>query len=227
VNKELIIPVLIGVGVLIVVLGIVFAVMPANNIRENPDGEKPEISATSFIDPKAVVIGNVKIGNNVFVGPHALIRSDESPTKGIVIGNKVNVQDGVQIHCLRNTSVEIGDEVSLAHGSIIHGPAKVGKNAFIAFGAVIFAAEIGDGAFIGHNAVVDGIGVEEGLKIPAGKMVPSGAVVAKDVDGKVKAIFPDGTVITDLNQLPNVAEWYAAVPGKVVNVNIELAEGYL
>ncbi|MBU4547862.1 MAG: hypothetical protein KKH76_03560, partial [Euryarchaeota archaeon] len=39
--------------------------MPANNIRENPDGEKPEISATSFIDPKAVVIGNVKIGNNV------------------------------------------------------------------------------------------------------------------------------------------------------------------
>ncbi|MDK2790423.1 MAG: carbonic anhydrase [Methanothermococcus sp.] len=198
------------------------------NVRQNLEGHSPSISKIgTYIDPDAVVIGNVKIGDNVYVGPHAVVRCDEVPTKGIVIGNKVNIQDGVIIHALRGTKIEIEDEASLAHGSIVHGPAKIGKNAFVAFGAVVFAAEVGPGALIGHNAVVDGIGVEGGLKIPAGKMVPSGAVVMKDVDGQVKAFLPDGTVLTDLNELPNVVDWYKPVPGKVVDVNIELAEGYL
>ncbi|UXM85340.1 LbetaH domain-containing protein [Methanococcus aeolicus] len=198
------------------------------NIRKNLEGHYPSISKTgTYIDPNAVVIGNVKIGDDVYVGPHALIRCDEIPTEGIIIGNKVNIQDGVIIHALRGTKIEIEDEASLAHGCIVHGPAKIDKNAFIAFGAVVFAAEIGQGALIGHNAVVDGIGVEGGLKIPAGKLVPSGTVVMKDIDGQVKAFLPDGTVLTDLNDLPEVVDWYKAVPKKVVDVNIELAEGYL
>lgn len=37
-------------------------------IRNNPRGDKPQIHKTAYIDPTAVIIGNIKIGRNVFVG---------------------------------------------------------------------------------------------------------------------------------------------------------------
>ena len=54
------------------------------NIRPNLVGDFPEIHPTALIDPSAQIIGNVRIGANVFVAPLAVIRSDEPGSDGKV-----------------------------------------------------------------------------------------------------------------------------------------------
>ena len=40
------------------------------------NGWKPVIDPTAFIHPQATVTGNVIIGKDVYIGPHAAIRGD-------------------------------------------------------------------------------------------------------------------------------------------------------
>ena len=125
-------------------------------IRLNPEGEYPQIDNTAYIDPTAVIIGKVKIGKNVFVGPGVVLRADEKGSS-ITIKDNCNIQDRVIIHALENTSVLIEGNTSLAHGCIIHGPCKISKYCFIGFGSVVFNTEIGEGVFIKHLVVIEGV----------------------------------------------------------------------
>jgi hypothetical protein len=106
-------------------------------LYRNHAGDKPKVEASATIHPSAVVIGNVHIGEKVFVGPNAVIRADEPCPEGkveaIVIEAEVNIQDGVIIHALGGSPVRIGKGSSLAHGAVVHGPCKVGENCFIGF----------------------------------------------------------------------------------------------
>lgn len=43
----------------------------------------------------------------------------------------------------RKFSVYVGDRVSLAHQSQVHGPAKVGDDTFVGMQALVFRAELG------------------------------------------------------------------------------------
>jgi len=173
-------------------------------IRKNPNGDYPEIDNSAYIDPAAVIIGNIKIGKNVFVGPQAALRADE-PNSLIIIEDNCNIQDRVAVHTLEETTVLIEKNTSLAHGCIIHGPCKIGKNCFIGFGSVIFDAIVGNGAVIMHLAVV------EEANIPSGRMVGSSLSISsiddieelKDVDGKLKEFAK-----------------------KVIKTNLELVKGY-
>ena len=99
---------------------------------KNPQGDHPQIDNTAYIDSTAVIIGRVKIGKNVFVGPGAVIRADESESS-ITVEDNCNVQDRVIIHALENSSVLIEKNTSLAHGCIIHGPCKIGEDCFVDF----------------------------------------------------------------------------------------------
>ena len=78
----------------------------------------PEISRSAWIFKTAVMVGNVVIGDNVFVDPNAVIMADE-PGSSIVIGSNCNVQDNVVIHVLPDSEVAIGNGTSLAHGCIL------------------------------------------------------------------------------------------------------------
>lgn len=98
-------------------------------IRCNPEGFYPKIHTSAYIDATAIVIGNVRIGKNVFVAPGAVIRADE-PESFISVGDNCNVQDRVIIHALGNGSVIIGENTSLAHGCIVHGPCRIEKDCF-------------------------------------------------------------------------------------------------
>ena len=81
---------------------------------------------SAYVDPTAQLIGNVRVGENVFVGPNAVIRADEPGTNGkvqpIMIEAESNIQDGVLIHSMGGASVRIGPKASIAHGVVIHGP---------------------------------------------------------------------------------------------------------
>ncbi len=140
-------------------------------IEVNHAGDRPIISATAGLHPTAVVIGNVEIGDEVYIGPNAVIRSDEPGADGsvgaIIIEREANIQDGVIIHALGGTGVRIGQGTSIAHGAIVHGPCEIGANCFIGFNSVIFKASLGDGVIVLHQAFIEDAAIPHGLMVPS------------------------------------------------------------
>jgi carbonic anhydrase/acetyltransferase-like protein (isoleucine patch superfamily) len=164
----------------------------------------PRVSNTAYVSESAVIIGNVIIGERVFIAPHASIRADE-PDSLVIIGNGCNIQDNVIIHALSNTKVVIGDYTSLSHGCIVHGPIEVGRNCFIGFGAVIFDCSIGDSCFVSRRTLV------RGVKIASRRAVQDGAVVVRQIEA---------------DRLEEVTDEHTEFASSVMKTNIMLAESY-
>ena len=146
-----------------------------NSVRRNPQGDWPQVDPSAYIDPAARLIGNVRIGPRVYVGPNAIIRADEtdgsSPVAPIEIGPECNVQDGVIIHALGGTRVTVGRRSSLAHGCIVHGPCVLGEGCFVGFGAKVFDATVADAVFVGTGAIVQAVELAPKSFVPAGASV--------------------------------------------------------
>lgn len=57
---------------------------------KNPSGDLPVIAGSAFVDTTDIICGKVITGENVFIGPYAVIRADEVNEKGeidpIIIG---------------------------------------------------------------------------------------------------------------------------------------------
>lgn len=140
-------------------------------IRKNPNGDLPVIHESAYVDQTAIVCGKVIVHENVFIGPYAVIRADEVNEEGgmepIIIGANSNIQDGVVIHSKAGGLVKIGENTSIAHRSIVHGPCIVGSNAFIGFNSVLFDCVVGDRSVVRHNSVVEHCEVPEGFYIPS------------------------------------------------------------
>ena len=140
-------------------------------IEVNHAGDRPGIAATAGLHPSAVVIGNVEIGGEVYIGPNAVIRADEPSADGsvgaIIIEREANIQDGVIIHALGGTGVRIGRGTSIAHGAVVHGPSEIGENCFIGFNSVIFKASLGDGVIVLHQALIEDAAIPNGLVVPS------------------------------------------------------------
>lgn len=189
----------------------------------NDDVNKPVIAKSSFVHELASVIGDVKLGERVYVAPAASIRGDEG--QPIYVGNESNVQDGVVIHGLetmeegkaveknqvevagKKYSVYIGDRVSMAHQSQVHGPALVGNDVFIGMQALVFKATVGDGTVLEPGAKLVGV------KVGSGKYVPAGSVITKQVDADALPAITGTYPFKDLNKA-------------VVHVNTQFADGY-
>lgn len=115
------------------------------------EGRIPEIDPSAYIFPSAVVIGKVKIGKSVWVGPGAVIRGDYGE---IEIGDYTAVEDNVVIHARPSEKTTIGKHVTLGHLSVIHTP-TIGDYAVIGMGATVSDfATIGEWAAIAEGAVV-------------------------------------------------------------------------
>lgn len=174
-------------------------------IRQNPDGDNPNINNTSYVDPTAIIIGKVIIGKNVYVGPGAIIiRADENMSS-ITINDNCNIQDRVTIHALANSSVLVKKNTSLAHCCIIHGPCEIGYGCFIGFGSVIFNAKID------KEAAVKNLCCVEDVAIPANRVVESSMVINNE---------------NDVKKLGPVNEELKIFVKNVVKKNLELVKGY-
>ncbi len=178
-------------------------------IRRNPAGDLPVIPASAFVDHTAIICGKVIVGENVFIGPYAVIRADEVDAAGgmepIVIGPNSNIQDGVVIHSKAGALVSIGANTSIAHRSIVHGPCEIGDRVFIGFNAVVFNCRIGDGSVVRHNSVI------ENCVVPPGFHIPSTTTIHSDAD---------------LAAVPLVSADAASFSESVVATNIDLVRGY-
>jgi carbonic anhydrase/acetyltransferase-like protein (isoleucine patch superfamily) len=169
----------------------------------NSEEKMPVVSATAYVDDAATVIGDVRIGAQVYVAPGVSLRADEATP--IIIGDECNIQDCAVFHGLKGSTIELGKCISIAHGAIIHGPLSIGDESFIGFNSVVHASAIGKKCFVGHGAVVMGV------KLADGKFVPHGALV----DSQEKA---------DL--LGAVPEHLLHFNEEVVEVNKEFADEY-
>jgi carbonic anhydrase/acetyltransferase-like protein (isoleucine patch superfamily) len=97
------------------------------------NGFIPVIKQSSFIHPQASVIGNVLIGENVYVGPSAVIRGDWGQ---IIIEDGCNVQENCTIHMFPGTTVTLKKGAHIGHGAIIHG-GTIGENCLIGMNSVV------------------------------------------------------------------------------------------
>lgn len=116
------------------------------------NGIEPKIGKGCFIAENAVIVGDVEIGDDCSIWYGAVLRGDVNPIK---IGNRVNIQDGAVLHTTHKTSVvEIGDDVSVGHNTIVHG-AKVGNNVLVGMGAILMDnCVIEEGTIVAAGAVV-------------------------------------------------------------------------
>ncbi|MBA3272782.1 MAG: gamma carbonic anhydrase family protein [Chthoniobacterales bacterium] len=118
----------------------------------------------------ATIVGDVTIGAESSVWFNVVVRGDVAP---ISIGKRVNVQDGAIIHCDSHVPNVMEDDVSIAHGAIVHGM-HVGRGTLIGMGAILLGrTKIGSECLIAAGAVV-----------PPGWEVPDRMVVM-GVPGKI------------------------------------------
>jgi len=136
-----------------------------------------DIDPSCYIAPTATIIGNVTLGPGVGVWFGAVIRADLDK---IVIGEGSNVQDNCIVHVTTDTPTIIGKNVSIGHGSIVHG-ATIEDDVIIGMNATVMNdVVVGAGSIVGANAMV-----KEGMNIPPGSLVLGvpAKIVKENVEG--------------------------------------------
>ena len=129
------------------------------------DGIAPELPEDGdyWVAPDAHVIGRVKLGSEVGVWFGAVIRGDNEP---IVVGARTNIQEGAIFHVDPGFPVQVGVDVTIGHGAVVHG-ATVGDNVIVGMRSTILnGAVIGADSIVGANALVT-----EGKAFPAGSLI--------------------------------------------------------
>jgi carbonic anhydrase/acetyltransferase-like protein (isoleucine patch superfamily) len=116
-----------------------------------------------YIMESAEIIGEVTMGAHSSVWSKAVIRADGSP---ITIGRNTNVQDMCVVHTDPGMPLEVGDDVTIGHGAVVHCK-KIGSNCVIGMGAVLLeGVEIGE-----YSVIAAGTVVTENKKIPPRSLV--------------------------------------------------------
>ena len=139
--------------------------MSANNLRPYLE-TLPRLGANVYVDPAAVVIGDVEIGDESSIWPCAVARGDVHYVR---IGARTNIQDGAVLHVTHDGEytpggfpLVIGDDVTVGHGAIVH------------------ACTVKDACLIGMNAtVLDGAVVSKHAMVGAGAVVSPGKIVGE------------------------------------------------
>ncbi len=133
---------------------------------------RPEIPESVFVAPNATIIGDVKIGEDASIWFNTVIRGD---VNWIRIGERTNIQDGCVLHVtLQKWPLQIGNNVTVGHGAILHG-CTVQDCCLIGMGARVL-----DGAIIGeHSLIAAGSLVPEGEKVPKNSLVAGVPAVVK------------------------------------------------
>lgn len=106
-----------------------------------------------YVDPSAVVLGDVTLAEGVSIWPHAVLRADYNR---IDIGTNSNVQDNAVIHCSEAYPTIVGKDCTIGHCAVING-ATIGDLCIIGMNSTILdGVVVGDECIIGAGAVVTG-----------------------------------------------------------------------
>ncbi|WP_179998376.1 gamma carbonic anhydrase family protein [Acinetobacter sp. YH12239] len=161
----------------------------------------PQFDTTNYIDPTALVIGDVVLAENVSVWPYAVIRGD---VNFIRIGKNSNIQDHSMLHVSHKKADKpegspliIGEDVTVGHHVKLHG-CTIGNRVLVGIGTII----------------LDDVVVEDDVMIGAGSLVPPNKVLESGylyMGSPVKKVRP----LTEKEKafLPYSAQNYVKVSG--------------
>ncbi|MDC9582625.1 gamma carbonic anhydrase family protein [Xenorhabdus sp. PR6a] len=121
----------------------------------------PQVGQRVLLDPSSVVIGDVRLADNVSIWPLVVIRGD---VNYVSIGSRTNIQDGSVLHVTHKSSdnpngfpLIIGEDVTVGHKAMLHG-CKIGNRVLVGMGSIL----------------LDGVTIEDDVVIGAGSLVPPG-----------------------------------------------------
>lgn len=168
-------------------------------------GIHPVFGDNCFVAENATIVGEVTMGNDCSIWFNAVMRGD---VNSIVMGNKVNVQDGAVVHCTyqnlsagqQGAKTTIGNNVSIGHNAIVHG-CTLEDNVLIGMGAIVM-----DNAIVEKNAIV-----AAGAVVLENTRVESGTIYAGVPAKKVKTVSPkhfEGLNMRIANNYVMYSEWF-------------------
>lgn len=160
------------------------------DIRE-VDGKRPSIHPLAYVDDKAVLMGDIEIGEYSSVWPGAVLRADDEKIR---IGKCSNIQENAILHASFAHPVIMGDYVTVCHNAVVHG-CTLRRLTCISISAVVM-----DGAQIGEGSVVDAMSlVTENSNIPPRTLIHG-------VPGHHARVITD----KEYKEIKLWAEWYVA-----------------
>ncbi len=154
--------------------------------------KQPTIHPTAWVATGAVIKGDVTLEENANVWYNAVIRGDTAP---VTVGKNSNVQDCAVLHVDKDCPLQIGENVTVGHGAILHG-CTVEKEALIGMGAIVLnGAVIGAGSIVGAGALVT-----------AGTVLPENSLAVGSPAKVVRQVRPEEREATIQNALQYVKE---------------------
>ena len=168
------------------------------NIRPWRDA-RPAIGQRVWIDPAAVVIGRVTIGDDASIWPGAVLRGDVNT---IEIGARTSIQDGSVLHVAsarmageQGIPLLVGEECTVGHRVILHA-CTIGRRCLVGMGAIVM-----DGAVVGDEVIIGA-----GALVPADRQLPSRTLWMGSPARAVRAL-----TATEIAMLAESAEHYVAL----------------
>jgi len=115
------------------------------------DGLVPVVDPSSFVHPRAVLIGDVIVGPGCYIGPGASMRGDFGR---LIMEEGSNLQDNCVMHGFPGTDTVMEAHSHIGHGAVLHG-CRIGRNALIGMNAVVMdEAEVGAESIVAAMAFV-------------------------------------------------------------------------
>ncbi|MGE6983805.1 gamma carbonic anhydrase family protein [Kluyvera intermedia] len=119
----------------------------------------PVIGDRVMIDASSVIVGDVRLADDVSIWPLVAARGD---VNYIQIGARSNIQDGSVLHVTHTSAKNpqgnpliVGEDVTVGHKVMLHG-CTIGNRVLVGMGSIL----------------LDGVIVEDDVMIGAGSLVP-------------------------------------------------------
>ena len=152
----------------------------SNSVRSF-DGTTPTLGQGVLVDPTAVVLGDVVLGDDVSIWPQVAIRGD---VHKIRVGERTSIQDGSVLHVTHagpynkaGWPLIIGSEVTVGHKATLHG-CTIGDRVLVGMGAIVM-----DGAIVESDVVI-----AAGALVTPRKQLRSGFLYAGSPAREVRAL---------------------------------------
>jgi phenylacetic acid degradation protein len=152
------------------------------------EGLVPVVDPTAYVHETAVLIGDVIIGADCFIGPGASLRGDIGR---LIVETGANIQDNCIVHSFPGKDVVVEADGHIGHGAVLHG-CTVQRNAMVGIHAVVM-----DDAVIGAESIVAAMAfVKEGMQVPPRSLVMGiPAKIVRELSDDEVAWKSEGTAI--------------------------------
>lgn len=167
------------------------------------DGRAPALETGAWVDPAALVIGDVVLGPDASIWPMCVLRGD---VNRIRVGARTNIQDGSVLHVNQpqpdrpaGDPLTIAEDVTVGHGVVLHG-CTLEARCLIGMGSV----------------VLDGAVVRSGTLLAAGSLVSPGKVLEGGLWAGRPARLVRALTAAELERIALSAQHYARLKDRYV-----------